>query len=101
MNRIAESLGKFIRKFLHTVVSYLHFVWQLFKSVPGAFSNFHTTVEQMQHVGLTSIPVVVAASLATGGDGGTLPDFDRHGACRPNWSLHVFRTWNDGRDRTA
>ena len=66
MNRIAESLGKFIRKFLHTVLSYLHFVWQLFKNVPGAFSNFHTTVEQMQHVGLTSIPVVVAASLATG-----------------------------------
>ena len=66
MNRIAESLGKFIRKFLHTVASYLHFVWQLFKSIPGAFSNFHTTVEQMQHVGLTSIPVVVAASLATG-----------------------------------
>jgi voltage-gated potassium channel len=66
MNKIAESLGKFIRKFLVKVVSYIHFVWMLFKSIPGAFSNFHTTVEQMQHVGLTSIPVVVAASLATG-----------------------------------
>ena len=66
MNKIAESLGKFIRKFLRTVVNYLHFVWMLFKSIPGAFTNFHTTVEQMQHVGLTSIPVVVAASLATG-----------------------------------
>lgn len=66
MNKIAEALGRFIRKFLHTVLSYLHFVWQMFKNIPGAFSNFHTTVEQMQHVGVTSIPVVLAASLATG-----------------------------------
>lgn len=66
MDRAAESLGKFIRKFLYTAIGYLHFVWQMFKSVPGAFSNLHTTVEQMQHVGVTSIPVVVAASLATG-----------------------------------
>lgn len=66
MNKIAESLGKYIRKFLHTVINYLLFVWQMFKCIPGAFSNFHTTVEQMQHVGVTSIPVVLAASLATG-----------------------------------
>lgn len=66
MDRAAESLGKFIRRFLQIAVGYLHFVWQMFKSVPGAFSNLHTTVEQMQHVGVTSIPVVVAASLATG-----------------------------------
>lgn len=66
MDRAAESLGKFIRKFLYTAIGYLHFVWQMFKSAPGAFSNLHTTVEQMQHVGVTSIPVVVAASLATG-----------------------------------
>lgn len=66
MNKIAESLGRFVRKFLNTVVNYLLFVWQMFKSIPGAFKNLHTTVEQMHHVGVTSIPVVVAASLATG-----------------------------------
>ena len=66
MNSMAEGLGKFVRRFFRIVIGYLAFVWELFKSVPGAFSNFHTTVEQMQVVGLSSIPVVVAASLATG-----------------------------------
>lgn len=66
MNNMAEALGRFIRRFLRTVVSYLQFVWTLFKNIPGAISNFHTTVEQMQVVGITSIPVVLAASLATG-----------------------------------
>jgi len=63
---MAEGLGKFVRRFFRIVVGYLGFVWELFKSIPGAFSNFHTTVEQMQVVGISSIPVVVAASLATG-----------------------------------
>lgn len=66
MNRAAEGLGKFVRKFLNTVLGYIHFVWQLFKSIPSSLSNMHTIVEQMQRVGTTSIPVVVAASLATG-----------------------------------
>lgn len=66
LDRAATSLGKFIRRFLQISVGYLHFVWRMFKSVPSAFCNLHTTVEQMQHVGVTSIPVVVAASLATG-----------------------------------
>ena len=66
VNSMAEALGRFVRRFLHTVVNYLFFVWELFKNIPGAFTNLHTTVGQMQVVGLTSIPVVVAASLATG-----------------------------------
>ena len=66
MNGIAEALGRFVRRFLRTVLNYFKFVWELFKNIPGAFSNFHTTVEQMQRVGVTSIPVVFAASLATG-----------------------------------
>ncbi len=66
MNAIAEALGRFVRRFMRTVFSYFKFVWELFKNIPGAFSNFHTTVEQMQRVGVTSLPVVFAASLATG-----------------------------------
>ena len=66
MNAIAEALGRFVKRFLRTVLNYFKFVWELFKNIPGAFSNFHTTVEQMQRVGVTSIPVVFAASLATG-----------------------------------
>ena len=66
MNGIAEALGRFVRRFLRTVLSYFKFVWELFKNIPGAFTNLHTTVEQMHHVGITSIPVVFAASLATG-----------------------------------
>ena len=31
-----------------------------------AFTNLHTTVEQMHRVGVTSLPVVFAASMATG-----------------------------------
>lgn len=65
-NKIAESLGWFVRRFLRTVFNYLKFIWELSKNIPGAFFNFHTTVEQMQNVGITSIPVVFAASLATG-----------------------------------
>ena len=66
MNNAAESLGHFVRRFFRTVINYIKFVWELFKNIPGAFSNFHTTVEQMQVVGITSIPVVFAASMATG-----------------------------------
>ena len=66
MNMLAEGLGWLVRKFLHTIFSYFLFVWEMFKNIPGAFLNFHTTVEQMQNVGITSIPVVFAASMATG-----------------------------------
>ncbi len=65
-NRAAESFGHYIRKFVGKVTGYLIFVWELFKNIPGAFSNFHTTVEQMYAMGVTSIPVVFAASVATG-----------------------------------
>lgn len=63
---MASSLGHYVRRCLGTIVSYFQFVWELFKNIPGAFTNLHTTVEQMQGVGVTSIPVVFAASLATG-----------------------------------
>ena len=63
---MAEGLGRAVRRFLNKVVGYVLFIWELFKNIPGAFTNLHTTVEQMHHVGITSIPVVFAASLATG-----------------------------------
>ena len=66
INKIAEGLGRAVRRFLNKVVGYVQFIWELFKNIPGAFTNLHTTVEQMHHVGITSIPVVFAASLATG-----------------------------------
>ena len=66
MNKMAEGLGRAVRRFLNKVVGYVQFIWELFKNIPGAFTNLHTTVEQMHHVGITSIPVVFAASLATG-----------------------------------
>ncbi|MCF0215641.1 MAG: ABC transporter permease [Fibrobacteraceae bacterium] len=66
LNNMASSLGHYVRRCLGTIVSYFQFVWELFKNIPGAFTNLHTTVEQMQGVGVTSIPVVFAASLATG-----------------------------------
>ena len=52
LNSMAEALGRFVRRFLRTVVNYLLFVCELFKNVPGAFTNFHTTVGQMQVVGI-------------------------------------------------
>ena len=63
---MAEGLGRAVRRFLNKVAGYMLFIWELFKNIPGAFTNLHTTVEQMHHVGITSIPVVFAASLATG-----------------------------------
>ncbi len=62
----AESLGNYVRHFLRHVFRYIGFVWELFKNIPASFGNFHTTVEQMYTIGITSIPVVIAASLATG-----------------------------------
>jgi phospholipid/cholesterol/gamma-HCH transport system permease protein len=62
----AESFGRHIRRFFRTVWNYLLFVWELFKNIPGAITNFHTTAEQMYLTGVTSIPVVFAASVATG-----------------------------------
>ncbi|NLO23430.1 MAG: ABC transporter permease [Fibrobacter sp.] len=61
-----EALGRHIRRFLKTVFSYFHFIWEIFKNLPAAISNLHTTVEQMYVMGVTSIPVVFAASVATG-----------------------------------
>ena len=66
LDAAAESLGRHIRRFIETVWNYLFFVWELFKNIPGAVSNFHTTAEQMYLTGVTSIPVVFAASVATG-----------------------------------
>lgn len=66
MNMAAEGLGRYVRQFVGHVFRYLAFVWELFKNIPGSFKNFHTTVEQMHTIGITSIPVVVAASVATG-----------------------------------
>lgn len=66
LDMAAESLGHYVRQFVRHVFRYLHFVWELFKNIPGSFKNFHTTVEQMHTIGITSIPVVIAASLATG-----------------------------------
>ena len=63
---MAEGLGRAVRRFLNKVVGYVLFVCELFKNMPGAVTHWHTTVEQMHHVGITSIPVVFAASLATG-----------------------------------
>ena len=62
----AEALGRHVRRLFKTVFSYLIFVWELFKNIPGAFSNFHTIAEQMYLTGVTSIPVVFATSVATG-----------------------------------
>ncbi|MFA6342006.1 MAG: ABC transporter permease [Fibrobacteraceae bacterium] len=62
----AESLGHYVRKFFQVVLNYITFMWELFKNIPGSFKNLHTTIEQMYLMGVTSIPVVFAASVATG-----------------------------------
>ncbi|MBS7390551.1 MAG: ABC transporter permease, partial [Fibrobacter sp.] len=66
MDIAAESLGHYVRKCFETVQGYFVFMWELGKSIPSSFRNFHTIVEQMYITGITSIPVVFAASLATG-----------------------------------
>ena len=66
LDAAAEGLGHYVRKSFQTVCGYFAFMWELFKNIPGAFRNFHTTVEQMYSMGVTSIPVVCAASVATG-----------------------------------
>ena len=62
----AESLGSYVRRFICHVFRYFAFIWEMFKNIPGALRTFHTIVEQMHTIGITSIPVVIAASVATG-----------------------------------
>lgn len=62
----AESVGSYVHRFIRHVFRYLAFVWELFKNIPDSLRNFHTTVEQMHTIGITSIPVVIAASVSTG-----------------------------------
>ncbi|MCK9181847.1 MAG: ABC transporter permease [Fibrobacteraceae bacterium] len=66
LDTAAISFGHYVRKFFEVIRNYSLFMWELCKNIPGAFRNFHTTVEQMYLMGVTSIPVVCAASIATG-----------------------------------
>lgn len=46
--------------------NFLLFCFQIFKSLPLVFRNFHFTVEQMYLIGITSIPLVCLTSIFTG-----------------------------------
>lgn len=48
------------------VLVFLRFTLDLFLSLTSVFSNFHTAVEQMYLIGITSVPLVALTSIFTG-----------------------------------
>jgi len=60
------AFGRVILEKFAAIAGFFGFCWQLLKSLPLAFRNFHFTVEQMYLIGITSIPLVCLTSIFTG-----------------------------------
>jgi len=59
-------LGRTVLGILSHVINFLRFFLEMFISLPSVFSNFHTAVEQMYLIGITSVPLVGLTSIFTG-----------------------------------
>lgn len=63
---IFESIGAYIRRKVQIVRDFLAFQLTFLRNFPSAFSLFHITVEQSYSIGVTSIPLILTTSIATG-----------------------------------
>jgi phospholipid/cholesterol/gamma-HCH transport system permease protein len=59
-------LGRFVRRGLNGAVRYVIFVLETFRNIFSAIQCHHLSVEQMHHIGITSIPLVATTSIFTG-----------------------------------
>ena len=59
-------LGMSFLETCRQVLVFLRFVLDMFLSLPSVFNNFHTAVDQMYLIGITSVPLVALTSIFTG-----------------------------------
>jgi phospholipid/cholesterol/gamma-HCH transport system permease protein len=64
-SRIVRLGMAFLEKCRH-VLEFLRFTLDMILSLPSVFHNFHTAVEQMYLIGITSVPLVGLTSIFTG-----------------------------------
>ncbi len=60
------SLGYWVLDRVGGLLRFLLFCFQVMRTLPMVFRNFHFTVEQMYLIGITSIPLVCLTSIFTG-----------------------------------
>jgi phospholipid/cholesterol/gamma-HCH transport system permease protein len=66
LDAIAIAVGKYSRGRLTQVVDFYKFMVELLMACPRVYQNFHLTLEQMYHIGITSIPLIATTSVFTG-----------------------------------
>ncbi len=66
IDKAMVALGFAVLGRLSSLFEFMRFCFQIFKSLPLVFRNFHFTVEQMYLIGITSIPLVCLTSIFTG-----------------------------------
>ncbi len=60
------KLGSYTLDTINRSLAFLRFTLELFLSLPSVFKNFHTSIEQMYLIGITSVPLVGLTSIFTG-----------------------------------
>lgn len=60
------ALGHWVLERIGGLLRFLLFCFQVMRTLPMVFRNFHFTVEQMYLIGITSIPLVCLTSIFTG-----------------------------------
>lgn len=66
MDQAMIALGAFVRNKLQVLVDFFIFMLTFLKHTPSAFKLLHITVEQSYSIGITSIPLIITTSIATG-----------------------------------
>lgn len=66
LDRSAEAVGANVRGTIEQLGALSIFYWRILRVVPLARRNLHLTLEQMVHIGISSLPIVCLSSLFTG-----------------------------------
>lgn len=66
MNEFAEDVGAFTRIQVERLGDLTLFFWKIVCALPSTFKRFHLIVEQMMHLGVSSIPIILMSSLFVG-----------------------------------
>lgn len=66
MNVFAEDVGSFTRAQVERLGDLTLFFVKIVAALPAAFRRFHLIVEQMMHLGVSSIPIILMSSLFVG-----------------------------------
>ncbi|MBN1308575.1 MAG: ABC transporter permease [Chitinispirillaceae bacterium] len=67
IDECAVSAGIFTREQIERLGDVTLFFWRILCALPAAMKKFHLVVEQMMHLGVSSIPIISIASVFIGG----------------------------------